>query len=248
MSGRFIIYALVDPRDGAWRYIGKTEKGAAVRLAEHLKKTRQGVRRHCNNWIRALAAVGLQPTLEVLEEFPCAAPLMEAEREWIAEAKRSGIALTNHTDGGEGASGYKHTSDGLSKMRGRTVSAESIQRMRAAKASMSEETRQRMSVSAKRRGTPSGFEAMRKKSNPAVGARARWAQMNDEERKACISKMQAAFPGHTERRKAEVGEKSREWWASATPERRAARIEKMRLGQIAGHARRKAERESGASC
>lgn len=47
-------------------------------------------------------ALGLTYEIEVLEELTAKECLPDAEREWIAEARRQGAPLTNCTDGGEG--------------------------------------------------------------------------------------------------------------------------------------------------
>ncbi len=96
-----IIYALTDS-NGAWRYVGKTVKPLARRLVEHMREARRGVRRHVYNWIRSLASAP-----GALEVERCGSPeeLAAAEVEWIAEARRLGVRLTNATDGGEGCVG-----------------------------------------------------------------------------------------------------------------------------------------------
>ncbi len=107
-----IIYALTDS-NGAWRYIGKTEKPLARRLRSHMSEARRGVRRHVYNWIRSLeSAPG------ALEVERCGSPeeLEAAEMEWIAEARRLGVRLTNATDGGEGSAGRKIGADTREKM------------------------------------------------------------------------------------------------------------------------------------
>lgn len=108
MSGRFIIYALVDPRDGAWRYIGKSSFGLK-RPKEHLRDALAGEQGWKANWIRKLIRFGLTYSIEVVEELASESELSDAEMEWIAAAHRTGCNLTNRTDGGDGASGFKHS-------------------------------------------------------------------------------------------------------------------------------------------
>jgi hypothetical protein len=64
------IYALVDPRDGAVRYIGQTTKTVAERLAGHIARPapRVGV------WISELREVGLAPfPMALRHDVPVAA-------------------------------------------------------------------------------------------------------------------------------------------------------------------------------
>lgn len=104
---KYLIYALVDPRDGRWRYVGKSSSG--------LKRPRHHGRpsvlakddTHKGNWIKNLVSQGLRYDVEILEEFDRPEALAEAETEWIAAARQAGVPLTNLTDGGDGASGWK---------------------------------------------------------------------------------------------------------------------------------------------
>ena len=92
------IYVLIDPRDGRVRYVGKTAN-PVKRLPGHLAEARgERHRRAC--WLRALLALGLEPTLEVIEEV--AGNGNERERFWIALYRSEGHDLVNGTDGGEG--------------------------------------------------------------------------------------------------------------------------------------------------
>jgi hypothetical protein len=103
MAG-FLIYALVDPRDGAWRYIGKSERGLK-RPADHLRPSYLKAKTRKNAWLKSLLAMRLRPRVEVLENLSSCVGLSDAECDWIAEARRVGVNLTNGTDGGDGASG-----------------------------------------------------------------------------------------------------------------------------------------------
>lgn len=61
---KIAIYALVDPRDGRERYIGKA-KNADARLEKHLQEAKSG-KRPVNAWIRKLGKLGLWPSVRVL--------------------------------------------------------------------------------------------------------------------------------------------------------------------------------------
>lgn len=112
-----LIYALIDPRDGAVRYIGKTMRTANRRLRRHLARCYvEDVHTHKNRWLRELLALGLEPSIVVVET--CASPgaLNESEKRHIASALASGARLTNSTPGGDGGSG-KHTPESKEKIR-----------------------------------------------------------------------------------------------------------------------------------
>src|SRR5579859_6241131 len=85
------IYALVDPRDGAVRYVGKTTQVLLMRLRQHVRTARaHGTGRGCAVWIREVLDWGLRPTIELLESVP-ANGWREAEKQWGARFE----ALTN---------------------------------------------------------------------------------------------------------------------------------------------------------
>lgn len=117
------IYALVDPRDGNTRYIGKTNN-PRLRLKSHFNKSR-----HKNtykfNWINSLRELGLKPILEIIDEVP-KSEWKYWERFWIYQFKQWGFNLTNSTSGGNGLTfgnstsykkgnknllGYKHSEE-----------------------------------------------------------------------------------------------------------------------------------------
>ena len=90
------IYALLDPRDGDVRYIGKA-KCSKARLASHLKDAR---RRDTPvyRWIRKLNSMGMAPSVFVLERTD---DWKEAERRFIAAARHCGARLLNVAEGGD---------------------------------------------------------------------------------------------------------------------------------------------------
>lgn len=95
--GRPSIYGLVDPRDGAVRYLGKANNPAA-RFKGHLRDSRRRQTPvYC--WMRKLAGMGLAPTLTVIEA-DCV-DWRESERRLIAEARVRGDRLLNVADGGD---------------------------------------------------------------------------------------------------------------------------------------------------
>lgn len=104
---KFLIYALLDPRDGRCRYIGKSSIGMR-RARMHEREAQRGQRGHCANWIRQLLSQGEMYTISVVEEHEAGDVLCERERWWIAFARAWGCSLTNMTDGGEGLPGFRH--------------------------------------------------------------------------------------------------------------------------------------------
>lgn len=93
------IYALIDPRTGDIRYIGKT-KNLRARNNSHRSEVNRKTY-HLYRWIAQLKQQGLEPDLIVLEETN---EQEWAEREcfWIAKGRELGWRLTNITNGGKG--------------------------------------------------------------------------------------------------------------------------------------------------
>jgi hypothetical protein len=110
VQGSYLIYGLIDPRDGQLRYVGKTARGLA-RPYEHGRVSilrKDGT--YKGNWIRQLHAEGLTYEVEVLEEHESPETLVDAEQFYIAYFRGLGCRLTNLTDGGEGVRGHRHSS------------------------------------------------------------------------------------------------------------------------------------------
>jgi hypothetical protein len=102
MSGSVsvFIYALCDPRDGAIRYVGKTNN-LARRLKNHRNEKKEF---HKSHWLKLLTSLQLNPIIRILEET-CESCWRDRERWWIKHCREIGCDLTNHTDGGDGVSG-----------------------------------------------------------------------------------------------------------------------------------------------
>jgi plasmid maintenance system antidote protein VapI len=103
------IYKLVDPRDNAVRYIGKTEQKLSDRLSQHISEANHK-RNWKSNWIKNILSDRLKPKIIEIEVVPLGGDWVEAEQRWITYYKLAGARLTNEGDGGEGNSGYTHTS------------------------------------------------------------------------------------------------------------------------------------------
>ncbi len=103
----YLIYGLRDPRDLRIRYVGKSSSGLdrpnRHRLSNNIKKTFNSPR---TVWIRSLLKLELTYEIVVLQRITNKNELNSAERYWISIGKQAGT-LTNVTDGGEGASGWR---------------------------------------------------------------------------------------------------------------------------------------------
>ena len=106
MASKFIIYGLVDPRDGQLRYVGKSCSGL-TRPKVHTEPRQLRAHTHQASWLRSM---GQKPIVVVIHELPDVEILNDAERYWIAYFRAMGCSLTNATDGGDGLShGFKHS-------------------------------------------------------------------------------------------------------------------------------------------
>lgn len=126
------IYGLRDPETRAVRYVGKTVGSPRRRLTRHLAEARGGAKNHRCRWLRSLAA---PPILDVFFSVPDRLA-GAVERHVIAVMRSNGAQLTNTTDGGDGALGYRHSAAHREHMKqvmaGRTRSPEVRERMAAA--------------------------------------------------------------------------------------------------------------------
>jgi len=92
------IYALIDPRDDAVRYIGKTKFSIEVRLKSHIKLAKRGKMFPVCKWIRNLLDLHRMPLVKLLEGF-CHP---DREMYWIDFYVHKGVKLLNCTAGGDG--------------------------------------------------------------------------------------------------------------------------------------------------
>jgi transposase len=150
------IYELLDPANGACRYVGQS-RNAKKRYEWHLTAAGRGNVGYVYNWIRALLRTGAKPVLRVV----CSCSEQDADREemrWIAARKAEGARLTNGTDGGGGIRGWRHSAETRAligaKHAGKVVSTETRARISDAKRRApppSIETRLRMSIASRGR-------------------------------------------------------------------------------------------------
>lgn len=129
---KFIVYALIDPRNGEPRYVGKSQAGLR-RPRAHLYPSSLRANNHKNNWIKSLEVNGFVPSIVVVEDVGQSEGLYEAEQRWIGKYREAGFQLTNLTDGGPGIIGHVHSEETIAKMsaksKGRPVSAEARKKL-----------------------------------------------------------------------------------------------------------------------
>lgn len=89
------IYALMDPRNDAIRYVGRTTQGLRARLSGHLSGGPFNGRARFD-WIRGLAALGLCPKIVPLDVIAGSeSDWVEAEKRWISKLRAEGVDLLN---------------------------------------------------------------------------------------------------------------------------------------------------------
>lgn len=139
-----IIYALLDPRNDAIRYVGITKQTLKERTRQHLKSARNGIRLPVCAWIRKLLSESLKPSVKILEDTDD----MMREAFWIAH--HGGTAkLLNVIDATENSpSKYAAVCLKISQsLKGKKLSPEHREKLRIAHLghSPSEETRRKQS-------------------------------------------------------------------------------------------------------
>lgn len=113
-DGSCVVYALCEPDSITVRYVGQTTWTPKYRLSKHISNAiRNRNKSHLYAWIRKLYRENTKPNLIVLEYN---AKWNDSEAFWIKSLKDSGIELINHTNGGDGILGYKHTKEAKIKI------------------------------------------------------------------------------------------------------------------------------------
>jgi len=150
-------------------YVGK---GVGQRCHFHVDEAKYYVNRKSKklNKLRKLLSLGLLPIITKIEEGVSDAQAIEFEMFVIAEMRDIGITLTNMTDGGDGAKGYKHTEAHKKHIssvhKGRVFSEETKQKMRKPK---SEEGKKNMAEARKSSTYKPSEETKQKLSKSLVG-------------------------------------------------------------------------------
>ena len=92
-SKTYRIYALIDTITGVVHYVGQTAGTLGHRRMDHVRKrgdTRKG------EWIRSLLEVGLEPEIDLLEEFVgYRSRAYQRETYWIRRLRSEGHPLLN---------------------------------------------------------------------------------------------------------------------------------------------------------
>lgn len=114
MERTWVIYSLIDPCSGEVRYIGWTTRPRS-RLHVHLSNARRGETYYVSRWIARLLSEDKQPIMQIIATGK-GAGYAEAEQQWIARYRAWGCRLTNLTDGGDGAIGYRHSAKSKERM------------------------------------------------------------------------------------------------------------------------------------
>lgn len=128
----FYVYELWNPLKNEIFYVGKGTKiifknrnKGYYRLSEHIKDTRyykagKYKRNHKYTTIAKIIDSGYKPDIKIVFESDNEKDAIQKEIELIRFYGRrdngTGI-LVNHTDGGEGMTGYKHTADHIKKLK-----------------------------------------------------------------------------------------------------------------------------------
>lgn len=149
MKNTTFIYCLCEPGTKIIRYFGKADN-PIDRRAKHIREAREGEKGHKANWIRKLVKAGHRPDVFTL----CAVPTdawKTLECAFIAVGRKHGLLLTNLTDGGDGAKGYKHTPEALENFRNRRHSEETLAKMRGRKHTQASRVKMRVKRSVETR-------------------------------------------------------------------------------------------------
>jgi hypothetical protein len=139
------------------------------------------------SWLEDLAASGMRPSFEILEEIASKDLVDDAEMRWIARGRSSGWALVNVSAGGTGSRGVRPNEASRAKMSAHAKARAhvSIPRMLAARGpdwSPSAETRLKMSEAHKgfRMSDNSRAKLSASKKKPIVDDLGRvWPSMKD---------------------------------------------------------------------
>ena len=97
----YYVYLYRCPETNDIRYVGKGKNRRAYILWD-----RKG---HIQNWLNKLKTKKLKPIIEFVESNLTEQEALTLEMFWISYYKNIGYNLCNHTNGGEGISGYKFT-------------------------------------------------------------------------------------------------------------------------------------------
>jgi hypothetical protein len=257
MSKPWLIYILIDPRDGQVRYVGWTID-LRQRLRDHMKPSRLNGNQRRDRWLASLIADGFYPHVETVEHGDGQGHA-EAECKWITRYRSLGFDLTNLTDGGEGAQGRLHTAAAKQRMsekrRGRKPSPQALAAARVATLGKSRDPKTVAAMRARLIGRPKA-EIHRQR----LAASKRGKTLSDEHRKKLIAAHQKRDPEERQRMarhaqgfrgpwsdatRQRVSEAKKAWWALRTSAERSEIMRRNRAKNAA--AERKSTTSDGGS-
>lgn len=181
------IYALHDPTDRSARvYVGKTLDPKGRYYAHCSPSKSKAIRAE---WIKSLLARGVKPEMVTLEVVSPDGDWQEAERFWIESLRAMGASMANHTLGGEGIPGYRHTRE----MRARFSAARKGQGKGVPK---SPEHTAKMRAALKGRTiSPATLAAVRRQGEARRGKPMPWTRgKRSDETRAAMSRAKAGQP------------------------------------------------------
>src|SRR5260370_36281848 len=92
-SKMYLVYVLIDPRDGIVRYVGITDQTINRRLDQHLKRTDGNNEKSA--WITELVLAGMKPKIKAIEEGLTLQEANERETYWIQHYLTENTPITN---------------------------------------------------------------------------------------------------------------------------------------------------------
>lgn len=113
--GKYYIYTLTSPlKEDIVKYVSYTNN-PSKRYNKHINSHKYGVSK-VKTWIKSLNFKNIKPTMTIIDEFDTVEEVKEAEIGYIRLYKSIGVNLKNHTLGGEGIVGYRHTEEAKRKI------------------------------------------------------------------------------------------------------------------------------------
>lgn len=88
----YFLYKLVDPITEEIKYIGYTKR-PKVRLWEHIRDAKRGLKTYKCDWIRSLIIKNQKPIIEIISSFEYQDEVTKEEIRLIKELKESGYKL-----------------------------------------------------------------------------------------------------------------------------------------------------------
>jgi len=164
-------YTLQDPRDNQVRYVGKS-RNPRQRFRDHCALRSQESNTYKFRWVKSLIDLGLRPVLGNVAEWSNNEDACAEEKRIITHYRSLGVALTNITEGGEGACGVKQTPEHIQKRvlakKGKPLSAQALANLQAARLAIPHEARSQLAKDAMARMTPEQRQRISKAGNDAI--------------------------------------------------------------------------------